>query len=361
MFVTDENLVITGDSVTLYGDVNGDVIAACSIYNQYGSVFDNLFAAARTVDIAGPVMGDIIAFGQTVNVRSDTANDVRGAAQTFNMFGYIDGDVLAAAQTVHLADGAAVTGDFVVGAGDVTLFGDVMGDVKIGSESLVIAGTIHGNADLWCDDIQFTGDGRVLGELNYHDDEEHDIAFGDHVVGKVDFDKIIDDDDNGGSWTWLWLLITAIVSSLLIVLVWRNGAVGSANALVNKTGMSILLGFVAVAAIPIVAIILLVLLVTIPAGIILLLIYPVLLYIGWIMFGIWLGKFLFDLILKKDTSLWLAAPVGVLILGLLSWIPFIGWLIAVCTMIVGAGMLVLQLYAMRGARMEKKAIPQPGY
>ena len=348
-----ENVILTGRTVRVYGDVLGDVLTGCRYYSQHGRVFDNVFAACQTADILGRTE-DILIFAQTVNISADTTGDIRGAAQTFNIYGYVDGDLMVGAESVYIGPDAVVTGDMYVGAAKVTILGEVLGDVKGGMDQLTIGGTIQGDVEAWCDDFTFIGSGEIKGDLDYHAENEYNFGVSPNVHGQIEFIPRVEDEGEQNPFAnfifGLILLVTALVTAFLLVGVWRRGVEGSSIAMERRPGQTIAVGLLGFAAIPVTAIIAMLLVVTFPLGIMLLAMYPILAYIGWVMFGIWLGKTLLGGLLRRDVSLWLAAPFGVLISGILAYVPWIGWFIAVITTTIGMGMLIMQMIGLRKLR-----------
>jgi hypothetical protein len=147
-----------------------------------------------------------------------------------------------------------------------------------------------------------------------------------------------------GLWT-LGLMVTAAV--LVAALPGFFGRV--ADAARARFGWSLLAGFVALAAIPAAALVLLVTVVGIPLAGLTVLLYLALLLVGYVAAGIALG----DAALKR----WLAgraahkgwralgAALGVLAVSLAALIPWLGALIAFLALLAGMGALLLQLKA----------------
>lgn len=87
----DDDLVVSGDSVTIDGTVNGDVFAAVNTIIVNGTINGSLFAAGRVVDINGTVSGTAAAAAERVLVQ-----------------GRVERSLLAAGRTVTLAQGGSV-------------------------------------------------------------------------------------------------------------------------------------------------------------------------------------------------------------------------------------------------------------
>jgi hypothetical protein len=112
-------------------------------------------------------------------------------------------------------------------------------------------------------------------------------------------------------------------------------------------GWTLLAGFVALVVIPAAVLVLLITVVGIPLAALTVLAYPALLLLGYVAAGIALG----DAALKRWFAAcashrgWRAgaAALGVLVIGLLALIPWLGPLVAFLALIAGIGALVLQL------------------
>jgi hypothetical protein len=139
---------------------------------------------------------------------------------------------------------------------------------------------------------------------------------------------------------WLWtagVVLTAIV--LVASLPGLTARV--ASTLRHRTAMSLLLGFVALVCIPVGALILLVTVIGIPLALIALLLYFVLLIVGYAMTGVALGDWLLARYCATDAGRigWrmFAAALAVFVIAWLGRVPEIGGIVSLAALIAGMG------------------------
>jgi hypothetical protein len=133
---------------------------------------------------------------------------------------------------------------------------------------------------------------------------------------------------------------------LAAALVWALPALTAraAQAARRRPAWTLLAGFVALVAVPAGSVVLAVTLIGLPLAAIVLLAYLALLLLGYVASGIALG----DAVLSRWRSSgagsgWRAgaAALGVLLLGVLTLLPWVGAMVAFLTLIAGMGALVL--------------------
>lgn len=147
----DDDLIISGETVSVDGTVNGLVIASGSVVN-----------------VNGTINGDLFAFGQSVNIGPDaviTGNVFSGARDIENQ-GQVEGSFFAGAMSLNLAGDASVGRNMFFGGYSLTaansssvgrdlymggyqalLNGSIANDVKIDGGAVQVNGNIGGNAD----------------------------------------------------------------------------------------------------------------------------------------------------------------------------------------------------------------------
>jgi cytoskeletal protein CcmA (bactofilin family) len=95
--VIDGNLYAAGASITIDGDVQGDVICG-----------------AQTLNINGKVGGDVICGAQSININSEIGGNVRVGAQSVNIKGSVARNVNVAGGVIVLDKDASVGWDMLV-------------------------------------------------------------------------------------------------------------------------------------------------------------------------------------------------------------------------------------------------------
>jgi cytoskeletal protein CcmA (bactofilin family) len=307
----DDDLIVSGGTVQVRGRVTGDVVAA-----------------GGTIDIGGPVGGNLIVAGGTVNVDAPIAGTVYAASGTLNLDSTVGRNAVVAGGTVNVGDGATVGRDLAVSGGTVNLSGSVMRDV------LVSSGTLN-----------LTNDARVGGDLRGQVGDA-DIAPGAVIVGARALDRPRDDRPGvaGGLLAWLlWRLLMGLgllVVALVLAAAMPRLVMQTTGMLITHPWASLLTGFLTLVLTPIAIVILMLLLIGIPLALILLALYLIALYIAPIFVAVLLGQWL----LRRGSSLVLAALAGVAIYVLVTLIPVLGGIVGFLAMLFGLGALVLTLF-----------------
>ena len=111
----------------------------------------------------------------------------------------------------------------------------------------------------------------------------------------------------------------------------------------SRFGTNLAIGLGVLIAIPVIALVALFTLVAAPLGIIALLFYAIMVYLSQGFASIWLGHMILEKLCKLHTNIYLEALVGVVILGLLSLIPYIGVATGFIAMLLGLGLIVVHV------------------
>ncbi|MBI5291171.1 MAG: polymer-forming cytoskeletal protein [Chloroflexi bacterium] len=123
-------LIASGGEVTINGTVNGDLIVNAGIATINGTVSGNVFAAGNQVEINGPVEGTVFAAGYSVALGPEAA---------------VERNLFAAGFGVRTEAGSTVGRDAFVAGYQAVLGGEIARDLKAGASALEIDGRIGRN------------------------------------------------------------------------------------------------------------------------------------------------------------------------------------------------------------------------
>ena len=325
----EADLYIWAQSLEIAGTLDGDIVAGFQDGTISGTVTQDLNGMCETMRVTG-VVGD----------------DVRFACETFYLDGYVGGDFIVAAKDVQISETAVIDGDVIIAAATVTMDGAVGGRARIMTGFLDMDGTIAGNAEITTDGgIRLGPDAHIGGDLFYEGPSEIDIPEG-TVAGEVTFQKVIEEEIDfdffGGVSVLFHFLgfLAALVAGTIIVALTTDHARRTAEIIRTKPLKSLGIGFVTFICMPIVLLLLLVFILTIPLMFIVGLAYAIALYIAKFYFSIWLG----NLILKRggrtDVSPIPSMLLGLAIVYLVTAIPLVGTLVGVVIIFFGLGALM---------------------
>jgi cytoskeletal protein CcmA (bactofilin family) len=341
----DDDLFATGQTVTIAGQVNGEV-----------------FAFGQTVSVTGAVQRDLIAAGQQVTVDGTVGGDLRAAGQQVTINGRVDGNATTAGQTVLVARQGEIGGSLLGAAQTLSLFGPVGRNANVAASTLSLGSTVGRDLTAHVETLTADPGARVDGRLDYTSRQESAIPAS-VAAGGVQFhpeerpqraQEPPPENPFGGLFGFFGLvwLVGSIILGVLLVHYLPGFAAGTAAQVqehpLPSFGIGILALFVVPAALFFVAITLIGLPIAFLGG----LAYLAGLYLGWLLLGLALGAWLVTLVRRGRGDLpavdarWLVV-LGLVVLYVLTHLPFIGglaWFVALC---LGLGALLRQLAAMR--------------
>lgn len=130
--VVNDDLYVTSDEFTLEGTVKGDLV-----------VFGNF------ITINGTVEGDVIAAGNTVLITGTVTDDARiaGAALQLSDTAVIGGDLVAAGASLETKQGSTVENDAVFAGAQGLLAGTIGRNLLAGAGGLELRGEIGGDVE----------------------------------------------------------------------------------------------------------------------------------------------------------------------------------------------------------------------
>ncbi len=298
-YIVDGNLFVFANHVTINAQIGGDAfICASSVtVGEQGYVFSNLFTFAKDVIVNGVVY------------------DLYSASETTTINGY------------------------------------VYRDVRIGSNSVSILGTVGRNAYIDCNHLNFvqgtdenSKHGVINGNLDYSSKDEISIPEG-VVSGQTNFEKEIISNDNSIQ-DKIISLITFIVTVIAIWLIclWlapkflkNSPALLTSKKVLPVIGFGILTPIVAI----ILSVIFLVLGVTSTLTLLLIMALILLMAIGTSIFVITVNYIVCDkLKLEKTIQILGMLVASSVVLWLIGLIPVLGSIIEIIAVLLGLGIVV---------------------
>ena len=240
--------------------------------------------------------------------------------------------------------GEIVPGDVVVVDGDIVIRGTVRGDVIAGAGDVTIRGGVGGDVVTFGGRARLGRRARVSGDVMYFD-KKPVVLRGARVKGET---KKVDGAEIGGFAVgaivvWAAFTVSLLLLGLLLVLLAPRAADAIARTAKNRWAVAIGVGFLAVILLPLLAGLLAISVFGTPLGIILLLLLIPLFAIAYVSSAFAIGR----LIIKGARII--ALIVGLLILSLLTLVPFLGALVGLLAVIFGLGLLFTSLFRARSA------------
>ncbi len=327
----DDTLLATGNTVRIDGVVNGDLLA-------FGG----------TVEVRGTVKGDLLSFAKRTVVSGSVEGSIYDFSQSLDLDGQLGHSLYGWAQSLHVNDRGHVGNGIVAGAGDVNLEGEVKRSVNIYTGNAEVSGSIGRELTMAGGSLTLTNTARVGGNLSarVHQLNEVHIADGATIAGKRDIQVQVRKNQFTRPRFYLhqavWFAAAMLVGWLGLVLF---PAFFQATTRAVGSGWSSLgVGVGVLAGVPVAMVVAAVTLVGIPVSLMLLAVYLPAIYLA----KIWVGAFLGRMLLKPAGATkgdWLLGLlVGLLLLTIVEFIPYLGGLVRLGVVCLGLGAFAGQIY-----------------
>jgi len=302
-----------------------------------------------------------VAAGGEVSVGGSIGDDVYAAGGNVKVDAIIQGNVRVGGGDVAVGPATVIAGATTLTGGRVDFEGNSHGFLKISGGTVTMAGQALGDVDIRAEELVIRPETRIGGRLVYRGPAEPVILEGAAIAGGVEFHqsghgKFMHDD--GGPvreavhWVGsvLWFAGVFFVGALFVVL-FPGLSVRAAETIRRNPWQSIGLGFAILACVPIAAVVLLVTIIGIPLALLLVPLYLLLMFLGWIVAALFIGQRGLAVLrgTAPDSTGWrlLALALALLALSLVRHVPFVGGIVVFMALITGIGALVSQGWARR--------------
>lgn len=325
--VSDEghhNVYTAGGAVTVTSNVTGDLVAAGGNVLVQGDVEEDLMAGGGTVIVNGKVGGDIRIGGGSVTITAA-----------------VGGDVLAGGGTITLANSAQVSGDLVLGGGAVLIDAPIAGDVRIGGGSVNINSRIGGDVIIEADqELVFGSKSVITGKIKYRGIKEAVIEEG-AQISEIEFSKLARKGGAKGAvggiagavvWT-----IGMIIAGLLLLKFFRRRVRTVVDRAFDRPWLNLGIGFLFAVALPVAGVILLITIVGVYAALILFAWLGLIYLVVSVIAAMFLGATILRWLKKSEGLRWTTLVLGAVLLMILKFIPFVGWLACLVIWLIAFG------------------------
>ncbi|PSP56733.1 polymer-forming cytoskeletal protein [Halobacteriales archaeon QS_1_67_19] len=285
------------------------------------TVDDDLTVYGGTAIIRGTVNGNLTAFTGNVYVPGEVDGDLEAFSGNVRINGTVTGNANAFSGNVFLAESGRVGGQLQAAGGNVVVNGEVGGDVQAGAGTITVGPTAVVGGDLLYD-----------GELSLSDE------------ARIDGETRQESDTGGFSGpslpSWFGFAYGFVVHLLLgaVALLafprFSRGLAGRAASTPLRSGGVGLLLFLAV---PILAVLLFVSVIGIPLGLLVLVLYPFLLWLGFVYGAYAVGAWLLSLASVRNR--WAGLLVGLAGASVAGLVPVVGGLLQFLVLLIGLGAL----------------------
>lgn len=285
-------------------------------------------AALATVRLPGTFRSDLWAAGESVELNGTVTDHARLAAmKTILVAGSVGGNLMALAPTISLATNTVVGGSALLAGQDIILSGKISGNARIFGTTITLAGQFDGDVSITAADIIVMPGTRIRGNLVYRMERDlvldSRVELGGKMIKADNFQPAPSSSASPNLLLQMGLLCGAILTGLVFVSLMPGIVALSVHKLGESLWRCILFGFVTFALVPMTAFFLLFTLIGIPLSFTLVLAYFILMYLGKIVVGLYVGH----LIIRRKTPippnlLFPVMALGLLLLYTAASLPF---------------------------------------
>ena len=365
--------VQAGRTIEITGDQQHQQFAAGETVKITANVADDVFAAGRTVTLDGAKAQTVVAGAGSLVIRNSTIRDLIAGSWEVEIHGTIEDDAVIAvcpicgwaSRRILIGKDARIGDDARLFADTIEIEGTIARELYATARRVVVSGTVTGKADIKAKEIVIAPTAKFGGEVTFRSPGKPQIATGATLAGPVK--EVVTEVDFPDAAQFprqmAWFAATVAIAvglGLLALGVLAQFALprliqASADRLAEQPWPNLGYGLVWGLLTPAVAGLLAFTLVGAPAAFVLMAGFVVVAALGYVTTGYAAGLWLRQRFTQRlaDPGTWGRigwTVLGLLILLLVSAVPFVGWIVATLAFTAGLGAAVaVVLERFRGA------------
>lgn len=260
--------------------------------------------------------------------------------------GSTERDLYVAGNVVTLTKSAEIGRDVFVAGSELRVEADLAGDLSVAADRVVIDDdiVIDGNVNINADTIEF-GDGVMIGGKLVYNDSANTNDIDSVTYDEVEVYHVQEVSEETRFATALYSKFLSIAGlflamALILAVYSKLHDQVQAEMTVGRFGTNLAIGLGTLVIVPVVAIFAVLTMVAAPLGVVAFLVYGIGIYLAQGFTGLWLGHVIIERLFKLKSNPFLEALVGIVILGLLALVPFVGVITGFISLIFGLGLIV---------------------
>ena len=349
------------DGETVSGRLGSDHFSAGGMVNLTAPVEGDALIAGGQVDIASEVQGDLVVAGGQLSVGGSVGDDLYAAGGEVSVDAIVAGNARVAGGEVEIGPATVIDGGASLSGGRVNFDGSVSSYLQATGGEVRIDGAVGGDAIVRSGELHIGPATRIDGKLVYRGPDTPVVPDGAVIAGGVEFhetpagrwmdrDSHVVVDAGRAVGSTLWFIGVFAVAALFAAL-FPGFSTQAATLIGRDPWTSLGIGLAVLVCVPFMALVLLITIIGIPLALLLVPIYLLLLFLGWVTAALFLAQKGLELARPGrpvTTPVRLLALLAALVLlWFLRQVPFAGPLIGLVALSAGIGALVWQLWGRR--------------
>jgi hypothetical protein len=319
-------------------------------------VVGNVYLAGGDVTVAAPVTGSAYISGGHVDVQDSIGKGLYAAGGSLLVDATVGHGAHLAGGSVEVARTAKLKGKVWLAGSSVTMDGGVDGALTMMGADVTLNGTVDGDAEIAAERIEIGPQAQVTGHLRYRSAREPTIAASANVAGGIEALP-----EHRGRWFWHegphrffrsagtgLSFGSALVLGVLLLVIAPAYLAATSRVVRAEWPTAAGVGAAVLVGVPIGIVFLFITIIGIPAGLLALAVYALVLLLGYIVGAVAVG----DLALARvaqaraDVLGWrlLALIATLAAFGILRHVPLLGPLGVFLVFLCGVGALTLRIF-----------------
>jgi hypothetical protein len=336
-----------GDNVEVQKSetIHGDIFLSGQTLRVEGTVDGDVFAFGQQVNVSGHIMGDLICFSQSARVSGKIDGNIRSFTNNIVISGQVGRNMTGFNEVFTLDSDGSIGHSLTMFSQTVTLDGKVGQDFLGFFQQATLSGFIGGSVQAKGASMNITGSAQIDGPASFEGDKPASVSSEAKLASPLEFKKIEHRRGERGASYYVWRVIWSaayILFGLVLFSVLPKFSHDVVDAAEN-IGASFGLGVLVLPGVFIAACIACVLIVGMFVGISTLLLWLLALLSAEIVVGSIIGRW----IMGRTSELWPMVgrmAVGVILLTIVTHIPWVGGWARVAVLLWGMGAIALGLY-----------------
>lgn len=323
----------------------------------------NLYFQAKSVTIEGQVLGDVIGVGSNLQINGQVKGDVIAISQNINISGKIDGNLRVISNAVDISGNIGKNTNFIgeslVLSQEATIGQDLL-LISVNSEinglvkenfhgmsgNTVIRGEIGKNVNLKIDKVKRKKYSNILkleessivgGTINYQGGNDIIKKEG-SVTGEINKKEPRKSSRQiPSSNKFIYSIASVFLTVLILNILFKKQIKKLKEISRQENYKNMGPGAIILFLTPIAIILAMITIIGLPLALLALALWLMLLFFSKIIFALTLGEYFFKLLKKEKVSWQLKALTGIVLAWLLFALPFIGWLFSLIATLIGIG------------------------
>jgi cytoskeletal protein CcmA (bactofilin family) len=326
--------------------IKGDLFVTSQNVRVEGTVDGDVYVAGKQVEVSGHVTGDVLCACQSLRISGQVDGNVRNASNNLTITGSVGRNVSSFTETLTIDSTGKIGRSLTTFTKSLDLDGALGGDLLGFVATSTVGGSVGGDLRIKGDSLSVVSGASIAGKAMFEGDKPADVASGAKLSSPIEFKRQEHhhEMERGlGYYIWrvIWTGTFIVFGMVLLALLPLFGRESVESA--EHYGASFGLGVLVLFAVPIAAIIVCFTVIGLFLGLSTLALWVVMMMAAEVVVGTIVGQW----VMGHASEYWplvLRMAVGIILVRIVTTIPFLGGWAKFAVSLWGLGAISLALY-----------------